>query len=335
VILVVMAVLIWPKLGLRELYFHPAYANDQAVTNLPDQDNFVNPKLLRTLSGHQGTVKSLTFTPNSKILVSGGADNEGIIRFWDVESGRNAGNIGKAHQTAVESVVVTTDGQTLISCSSDSRINLWDLKSLKFNRSLVGHNTNVLALAVSPDNKVLASGGLDGIRLWDLQQQRPLATLVRFDNFIYTLAISPDGQTLASGDGKGVIKLWSLSSGKLIRRLVAHQNMVTALEFTANSQFLVSSSRDRTIKIWNIPTGARYRTLTGHNNWVNAIALHPHGQTLASGGKDGIKLWDLTTGELKNTLTAHDDWVSTLAFSADGKILASGGFDQKIKLWGR
>ncbi len=315
----------------KEFYINTANA---AVEVIPSQvtNSFANPQLLYILNGHRGTIKSLAFSPDSKILASGGAENEGAIRLWNPERGKKLGNISRAHQTAIESLVISPDGQTLASCSNDNTINLWNLRNNKFSRSFVGHTSNVLSLAVSPDSKVLISGALDGIRMWDLLQQRPLGTIVRFDNLIYTLTISPDGQTLASGDNKGVIKLWNLSTGKLIRGFVAHSNAVNAVVFTRDGQ-LVSASRDRTIKLWNINSGKLVRSLTGHNNWVNAVAIHPDGQTLASAGRDGIKLWNLTTGELKTTLNGHTDWVSAIAFSPDGRTLASGGFDQRINIW--
>jgi WD40 repeat protein len=293
-----------------------------------------NPQLIYTFIEHSGTIKSLAFTPDSRTLISGGSDNEGVIRLWDTTTGKRVGIIRRAHKTAIESIVISPDGQTLASCSDDNTINLWNLKNNKFTRSFVAHTSNVLSLAVTPNGKVLVSGALDGIRMWDLLQQRPLATLTRFNNLINTLAISPDGQTLASGDNIGVIKLWDLSTGKLIRTIpAAHSNTVTKIAFTPDGKTLVSASRDRTIKLWNLSTGESVRTLTGHNNWINDIAINPNGQTLASAARDGIKLWNLTTGELITTLYGHSDWVSTVAFSPDGTKLASGGFDTRVNVW--
>nr|WP_246275582.1 WD40 repeat domain-containing protein [Brasilonema bromeliae] len=304
------------------------------VTPVAQPSSVANPQLLYTFTEHSGTIQSLAFTPDSRILISGGYDNEGIIRLWDMTTGRRKGIIKRAHKTAVESIVISPDGQTLASCSDDNTINLWNLKSYKFTRSFVEHTSNVLSLAMTPNGKVLVSGALDGIRMWDLLQQRPLATLTRFDNSINTVAISPDGQTLASGDNVGVIKLWDLNSGRLIRTISgAHSNTVTKIVFTPDGRSFISASRDRTIKLWSVTTGQSVRALTGHNNWVNDIAINPNGQTLASAAKDGIKLWNLTTGELITTLYGHSDWVSAIAFSPDGTKLASGGFDTRVNVW--
>lgn len=306
----------------------------QAIPVPEPSTNFTNARLLYSFRDNLGTIKSLAFTPNSQILISGGAENEGIIRMWNTLTGKTVAKIDRAHKTSVESILISPDGQTLASCGSDSTINLWNLGNNRFTRSFVGHTSNVLSLAVTPDSKILASGALDGIRLWDLLQQRPLATLVRFDNFIYSLAISPDGQTLISGDRRGIIKFWDLNSGRLIRTISsAHLNTITKIVFTPDGSNFISASRDRTIKIWDTSTGSLVRTLIGHNNWVNAITISPNGQILASAGRDGIKLWNLTTGELLNTLYGHNDWVSSIAFSPNGTMLASGGFDRRVNIW--
>jgi WD40 repeat protein len=300
---------------------------------LPNRSS-INPQIVYSFREHLGSIKSLAFSPDSKTLVSGGGESDGIIRLWDTKTGKRTGTISRAHTTAVESLLIAPDGVTLASCSDDNSINLWNLRSNNFTRSFVAHRSPVLSIAVTPDSKILVSGALDGIRMWDLLQQRPLATLARYDNPITTVAISPDGQTLASGDSKGVIKLWNLNTGRVINTVPgAHTSRVSELAFTPDGGTLVSASYDRTIKLWNPNTAQALATLSGHNNRVFAIAINPNGQLLASGGSDGIKLWNLTTGELINTLYGHNDWVSALSFSPDGQMLASGGYDKRINIW--
>ncbi|MGH7999357.1 MAG: WD40 repeat domain-containing protein, partial [Brasilonema sp.] len=117
--------------------------------------SITNPQLIYTFTEHSGTIKSLVFTPDSRTLISGGYDNEGIIRLWDTTTGKRLGIIRRAHKTAVESIVISPDGQTLASGSDDNTINLWNLKNNKFTRSFVEHTSNVLSLAVTPNGKVL------------------------------------------------------------------------------------------------------------------------------------------------------------------------------------
>ena len=71
--------------------------------------------------------------------------------------------------------------------------------------------TQILTVAFSPDDAVLASGGLDRIvRLWDIASQRELMRLTGHIDSVNSVAFAPDGKTLATGSGRDdkTIKLW-------------------------------------------------------------------------------------------------------------------------------
>jgi WD40 repeat protein len=304
------------------------------VNPAPVTEVWQNVQLVRTLDGHDGTVESLVFSPDSKMLSSGGSDNDGKIKLWWVRTGTQIDSL-RAHRTAVNALVLSPDGETLVSCSDDSGINLWNWKTGSYTRTLLEHSSNVLALAVSADNQTLISGGLDGIRVWDLRSQRPRYTLARFDAQTYALAAN--GDILASGGKNGLIKLWNLNAGTEINSWLGHSNTISALVFAPDGQTLVSGSYDRSVKVWERGSGKLLYHLLGHTDKIQAIAIHPSGQILASASRDGIRLWNLQTGELLRFLSSadggHKDWVRSLAFSPDGLTLASGGFDKKIMLW--
>jgi WD40 repeat protein/tRNA A-37 threonylcarbamoyl transferase component Bud32 len=82
-----------------------------------------------------------------------------------------------------------------------------------------GHEGTVRALAVSPDGRILASGGDDRfIVLWELPSGRLLARWEAHDAAISALAFKPDGSVLVSGAADGLVKLWDLLT---IRRELA------------------------------------------------------------------------------------------------------------------
>jgi WD40 repeat protein len=320
----------------------PATPDNPAETptelDLPSLANaWRTPQFLRTLEGHQAPVDALTFTPDSKILLSGGSRNDGQIKLWWMNSGTQIDSL-RAHRTSIVALTFTPDGKTLASGGGDAGVNLWNWNPEtyegEYHRTFLDHDSNLLALAITPDSQTLVTGGLDGIRLWDLRTQRPLYTLARFDNQTYALAVNPmEGEILASGMKDGTIKLWNLSSGRLLSTLPAHSRPTSALAFTPDGQTLVSGSYDQTVKVWNLRTGQLAHTLSGHTGRIQAIAINPDGTTLASASRDGVRLWNLRTGEQLALLQGHEDWVESVAFSYDGRVLASGGFDRTIRLW--
>src|SRR5262245_50755188 len=93
---------------------------------------------------------------------------------------------------------------------------------------LQGHQARVVALAFSPDGKMLASGSDDAtIKLWDVTTGKERATLKGHVGGICSVAFSPDGGTLASvgtifapldapppWPHKGELIVWDLPAGK-------------------------------------------------------------------------------------------------------------------------
>src|SRR6266542_2079306 len=65
-----------------------------------------------------------------------------------------------------------------------------------------GHTRSAIAVAFSPDNRWLASGGKDNVvKIWDLATGNVLRTLYGHTKNVNALAVSPDGKLLASGSG--------------------------------------------------------------------------------------------------------------------------------------
>jgi WD40 repeat protein len=102
---------------------------------------------------------------------------------------------------------------------ASGEIQLWDWGTRKEVRVLRGCQFGILGLALSPDGKLLASGGgLPGaageVKLWDITSGKLLADLKGHKNWVECVVFSPSGRTLVSvggwGEGPGEIKLWDL-----------------------------------------------------------------------------------------------------------------------------
>lgn len=201
--------------------------------------------------------------------------------------------------------------------------------------TLTGHTSWVMAVAISPNKQVIASGGLDDqIKVWSSQTGELLQNLSGHTKAVNSLTISPDGLILASGSDDEKIKLWNLHSATLMQTLTEHSRDVNALAICPDGQILVSGGDDRTIKLWRLKNGLPIRTLFASAGMIKAIAIDPKGVLIATGGLDNqIRLWKLGTGELVNTLNGHFNSVYSVAFSPDGQMLASASKDKTVKLW--
>src|SRR5262245_56845189 len=76
------------------------------------------------------------------------SDDRKCMSFW-------------GHTGFVDPVVISPDGKTLASGSSDTTVKLWDLTTGRLRATLQGHTKSLDSLAFSPDGKTLASGSRD------------------------------------------------------------------------------------------------------------------------------------------------------------------------------
>nr|WP_322714984.1 hypothetical protein [Nostoc sp. ChiSLP03a]MDZ8216270.1 hypothetical protein [Nostoc sp. ChiSLP03a] len=104
------------------------------------------------------------------------------------------------HLAWVKAVVISLNGQTLVSGSGDKTIKIWDLKT-KEKICIRTHNFNYpTSLAISPDGQTFVSGsGNNIIQVWKLDTSREIFTLKGHEDSVYAVAIAPDGRTLVSG----------------------------------------------------------------------------------------------------------------------------------------
>ena len=93
-----------------------------------------------------------------------------------------------------------------------------------------GHTFEVYHVALSPDGKLLASGGGNTrggeLKLWDAATGKEIVTLAGYSEWLFAIAFSPDGKLLATGDGKRRVMLWDVAGHKHRVTLKGHAEWV-------------------------------------------------------------------------------------------------------------
>ena len=207
----------------------------------------------------------------------------------------------------------------------------------EFNR-LSGHSSPVLAVDVSPDGQLIATGGGDQTaKLWQ-PDGTLLHTLQHTISSVYALRFSPDSQRLVTSSVDGNIYLWS-RFGKLLKTFEGHKAAIWAIAVSPDGERIASASEDSTIRLWSAD-GKLLKTLSGHQGAVWGVAFSPDGNLLASSSTDNtVKVWTLD-GQLVRTMEGHSAtvWEVEFALLADNSgakrpAIISASADNTVKLW--
>jgi WD40 repeat protein len=238
----------------------------------------------------------------------------------------------------------TPDGKTLITCERERtycRVKFWDIDTGQESGPLLNNKIPASNLAISPDGKILASGGKDTmVRLWERTSLRPRDVLPGHRNFIRYVAFSPNGRILAS-QSSDLVCLWELDRAQLCHSLSISASPPllfegTPLAFSPDSKTLAYAHGSEVV-LWDVSTGAKHGALHSHTGPVLAVAFSPNGKLLASSSKDrSVRLWQLDN---KNEAWAVlqgasiSDRIMCLAFTPDNQALALWGSEGNVRLW--
>jgi hypothetical protein len=228
-------------------------------------------ELVRTLESDTSSVDSLAFSPDGRLLATGGSDN--TVRLWMIEDG------------------------TLLRELTDRE---WT------DRLGIAARATMYSIAFSPDGRLLATGGDDDtVRLWQVEDGSLLRKMLHGNRMlsapIKSLAFSPDGRLLATGGSDNTVRLWMIEDGTLLRELTDREwtdrlgiarATIYSIAFSLDGQLLASGSDDTTVRLWQVESGAFLRTLEGHAGWVTSVSFSPSGGLLASGANDKtVRMW--------------------------------------------
>jgi WD40 repeat protein len=181
-------------------------------------------ELFRVLGGAAHEVRSLAWSPDSKMLAA--CADEPTALLWDLASGK--GLTAPTLPTFADGIAWSPDGKVLAYACNDRSVQLWEQSSNQMLPPLRDAHNNarsayeVPEVAWSPDSSKLACGSVGSAKsIWSITPPRQLATL---DDTGYgaRMVWSPDGKTVAvvavkEALGKGV-RLHSADSGKLLRK---------------------------------------------------------------------------------------------------------------------
>ena len=217
---------------------------------------------------------------------------------------------------------------------------LFTMKSSHSIEQYTAHGGPVKGLAVSKNNKLMASASFDySVVVWDLNPIKEKITLIGHDAAVNAVEFSPRNDFLVSGGDDNNILLWSLNDISNINeeiqpiRLGNHRGKIADLEFSSDGKFLLSASWDGTVGVWDLKKRQKIHSLVGHKGPVYSVKYSKDNKYIYSSGYDGeIKLWKVNNGEYVRPLIKNGWGISKFEVDEERNFIAFGSTDGQIKI---
>lgn len=224
-------------------------------------------------------VISLDFSPDGKLLATGGGDpsRSGELMIWDVEKHELVKAIEDAHSDTVFGVQFSRDGKKIVSGAADKFVKIHEIESGKHIRSFEGHTHHVLDVSWKADGSQLVSAGADN-----------------------------------------AIKVWNVNTGEQIRTITNYSKQVTSIRFVGISGNVISCGGDKTVRYHTAANGSNFRSFSGGTDFMYAADSTRDQTVVVAGGEDGvIRVWNGANGQVIKTFEPPAEEENTQASVAN------------------
>lgn len=312
--------------------------------------NLQSDRVEHVLTGHTGSITTLDFSADSRLLATGSTDY--TVRLWEVESGEQL-HVLWDHVGPVLDVDFSPDA-SLLASAGDSMLRVWDVRAgalvdrYNSDPAYYGPDPRVFNAQFTPEGSAVFFYNFDPIYKEINLRRWPAPDSKRISggglSFVgigprYGFAFSPDGTEMIPYTLNGSYLRWLdantgeepderraalicvLNSGEVA---FSPDGSTMATGISANGPCdPFPMPEPRTIWLWNVRTGEPRAVLRGPIAPVDRLIFSPDSSRLLSVSTDNtIYLWDSATGELLHQLTDYRNPAQHLAFDDSGALLS-------------
>lgn len=283
--------------------------------------------------------------------------NDVFVPYVIVRTGGKVRSVAWTSNKASKSINLlasTTNNQLELYAitSKDKTKKSENVQAPEYNRSLAvdipGHRSDVRALSLSSDDRMLASASAGLLKVWNVRTQSCLRTLECGQALC--CAFLPGDKIVLLGTKAGELEMYDIATSSLIDKFQAHEGAVWTLQVHPDGRSVVTGGADKAAKFWNfeivqeeIPGTRRTtsrlklvqtRILKAADD-VLSVCFSPDSRLLALSTLDNtVKVFFVDSLKLFLTLYGHKLPVLNMSISSDSKIIATCSADKNVRIWG-
>jgi WD40 repeat protein len=173
-------------------------------------------------------------------------------------------------------------------------VTLFDIRLKRDVVKCPGYGGRTLAVAFSPDGRLLATGDGSNIRCWEVCSGRELITLRGHESDVQSLRFLNDGRTLVSRSLDKTFRTWILDRGTEIFRIQGDAPFTDYGGDQTGDCPLVVIRGEHGLHIYDSRSGVEQAIFKGNQGIVRHAAFSPGARRLATASEDGTGLiWSM------------------------------------------
>ncbi|MFI6390211.1 hypothetical protein [Nonomuraea sp. NPDC050540] len=286
------------------------------------------------LTGHTSSIYAVAFSPDGRILATGGKDR--TVRLWDVSDPAHAKPLGAPISGPADTVYAldfSPAGQVLAIGSRDGTIRLWDLRASTLTTPAPAQGQDTPKDTKDANSTPGAQGA---------ESAKHAEGAGEAEGAVRALAFRADGRVLAVGSGTdtaGSLRLWDTGDLTDVRPAGPPLPLPSRVNALAYHGALVAvGSNDGSVRLWDTTRPDRPapfgRPLVAEVSvWVNVVSFSSDGRLLGVGSADNsARVWEVATGRVVGLLP-HPEPVTAVQFRNGDRLVVTGGADGVARVW--
>lgn len=310
---------------------------------------------VRVFAGHSGDLRGLTIhtlsdligsyevhtnglpTEDSERLILFSSSDDNTCRAWDLDSGSTL-RIFDAHARTCRTMALSCSLQSMVTCSFDNTVCVWDLSPATWN---------------SPE--VLTDGdlGYTQSRNSEVSHRTPQLGHSLMSKWAVSLAFRAEGvaeyratcmtqaaNMLLLGWTDGTVSIASESIGTDCSPIVKRRASITGIAPCFSNSGVVVAAQDGYLVVQEVceVKGGKLRnnpsyTIKVHDDWINDVVVFKDHFAVTAGEDWSIRITSLLDQQLVAELKGHLGAVRSLVVSSDAQWLLSSSQDRQVILW--
>jgi WD40 repeat protein/class 3 adenylate cyclase len=285
-------------------------------------------RLLFRLRGHNGSINTLSWSPDGRLIATGGG--EAAVRIWNADTGALVTQL-LGHTGGLVNVDWAPDSHRLLTTASDGIAKIWAIEDAG-GRELLSlpaqEQRSATWGAFSPDGTEILTGdiGITAVKIWDVSATGG-AEVQNFptDRAPVDVAFLPDGNVVAP-IGAGSVAIWDVDSGRRLRTIGPGSGTTEAVVDIAvnadGSRMAMKREFANTVGVWDLRTGQPRGDLDRPGE-VSSVTWDRDDRLFVSSYDGTMAVFD-PRGEHSSTFDeAEGFFIEDSDVSPDGRLVAS------------